>query len=375
VKRIEDSQFAVVANGFAEGPAQALRDFLLDKGAQRVTTIFHPLLREGDTRHVITEHKPGSEPLVRRLALPVRPPVTYPLDLVVPVRAPRVDGWFGFNSLAASRGLLQRRLGRAGSVVYWCVDFVPDRFGRGPVTRAYDALDRLCSRGADARFELSQAALEGRDARHRIPKDELAPARVVPMGAWLDRVPTTPEDGHTRRRAVFLGHLVPRQGVGLFLDALELLEGVEGHVIGRGPLEQELKSQAKRRKLPVTFHGFVEEYEDVERLLADSSIAVAPYEPDPQSFSRFADPGKLKGYLAAGLPILLTDVPPNAKELAERGGAEIVEYSATQLAGAIRRLVDDPDEWSLRRETALRYARGFDWPVILAPALESVGYR
>ena len=34
-----------------------------------------------------------------------------------------------------------------------------------------------------------------------------------------------------------------------------------------------------------------------------SSVALAPYAPDPDSFTRFADPSKLKSYAAAGLPM------------------------------------------------------------------------
>jgi glycosyltransferase involved in cell wall biosynthesis len=376
VRRIEESRFAIVGNGFAEGPAQALREFLLEQGARRVTTILHPLVREGDTRHVISEEEPGAPPRIRRVSLPARPPFTYPLDLVVPLRSPRADGWFGFNSLACARGLWSRRRGRAGTVVYWCVDFVPDRFGSGPLTTAYDALDRLCCRRADARFELSRAALEGREARHGIPSGELAPARVVPMGAWLDRVPTTPPLGHETRTVVFLGHLVPRQGVQLLVEAMALLPDVKAEIIGRGPLEEELPREAARLGLGerVHFHGFVEDHREVERILAEASVAAAPYEPDPGSFSRFADPGKLKAYLAAGLPILLTDVPPNAQELAARGGAELVPFSAEGLAAAVERLLAAPEEWQRRREAALLLAHEFDWPAILHPALESVGF-
>jgi glycosyltransferase involved in cell wall biosynthesis len=326
---------------------------------------------------LIETHEPGKAPVTRRVSLPFRPPYTYPLDLVVPRRAPAVDGWFGFNSLAAARGLMARRRHRADTVVYWCVDFVPARFGRGPLTRAYDALDRLCSTHADARFELSEAALEGRNDRHGIPTDELAPARVVPMGAWLERVPTTESEGHRARRVVFLGHLVPRQGVRLLLEALAQLDDVEGDIIGRGPLEADLRREAERLGLGdrLRFHGFVEDYREVERLLSLASIAVAPYEPTQDSFSRYADPGKLKGYLAAGLPILLTDVPPNARDLERRGGAEIVPFSAEVLAHAIRRLLDAHEEWTRRRADALELAREFDWPTILEPAVASIGFR
>ena len=64
------------------------------------------------------------------------------------------------------------RAGRAKQVVYWAVDFVPDRFGaRSLMTRAYDALDAYCCQHVDLRIELSAAALEGRDARQAARQD------------------------------------------------------------------------------------------------------------------------------------------------------------------------------------------------------------
>ena len=377
MRRIADSTFAIVANGFAEGPAQALQEFLVDQSAARVTLLLHPLVDEGDTRHLIAVYERGSKPRIRRIRLPFWPPLTYPLDLAVPPRIGRVDGWFAFNSLACARGLAARCSGRASTVVYWCVDFVPDRFGTGLLTRAYDRLDRVCCSRADARFELSRVALDSRNRRHALPESELAPAQVVPMGAWLARVPTTPQDGYRRRRVVYLGHLVPRQGVQLLVDALALLdEQIEADIIGRGPLEEELRAAVVTRGLAdrVTFHGFVEDHRDVEAILGGGSVAVAPYATDDETFSRFADPGKLKAYLAAGLPIVLTDVPPNASELVSRGVARLIGYSADELAAAIKRILADPSEWQARRSAALALARRFDWPKILGPALESVGF-
>jgi glycosyltransferase involved in cell wall biosynthesis len=110
----------------------------------------------------------------------------------------------------------------------------------------------------------------------------------------------------------------------------------------------------------------------VERLLAEASLGVAPYRPSDSSFTRFADPGKLKAYLAAGLPIVLTDVPPNAEELALEAGAEIVPYDAEALADGLLRGVA-PDGWARRRGAALDYARGFDWAVLLPDLLERLG--
>lgn len=378
--RISDATFAIVANGFADGPSQALRTHLEREGARRIVTISHPLLAEGDTRHEIEVRRPGVRPAVWRVALPCRPPYTYPLDLLVPPRSPRADGWFGFNGLACARGLAARARGRVDRVVYWCVDFVPERFGRGPLTRAYDVLDRLCCTRADARFELSESARDGRDARHRLPARRRAPAEVVPMGAWLDRVPTTDAGAAPSRRVVYLGHLVPRQGVGALVDAVALLTGrgrpVDLDVVGRGELGETLRRQARAAGIAdrVHFHGFVRDHRDVERILAAASVAAAPYDTAGDSFTRFADPGKLKAYLAAGLPIVTTDVPPNAGVLARDGGAEVVPFGKEAIADAIERCLADPARWRARRGSALRLAREYDWPVILTRALASVGF-
>jgi len=264
--------------------------------------------------------------------------------------------------------------------VLWSVDFVPGRFGRTPLTRLYDGLDRLCCRRADVRVELSVAARDGRNRRHGL-EGARTPIHIVPMGAWLKHVPKVPDDGVQRRRVVFLGHLVPRQGVALLVESLATLHGrgvaVEADVIGDGPLAGELRAQAAQTGIAslVRFHGFVEEHRRIDDLLAGAALAVAPYKPSRDSFTRYADPGKLKAYLAAGLPIVLTDVPPNASELAERAGAEIVPFDARAIADAVERGLASAERWRERRLAALEYAARFDWDVLLRDFLSAIGFE
>src|SRR5690348_13677261 len=107
--------------------------------------VSHPLTREDGTHHLITEYERAAVVSERHVRLPLRPPLSFFADPLVPLVPPRVDAWFGFNPLACARGLVARRLRRVRSVVLWSVDFVPDRFGRGtPATRLYDRIDRLC---------------------------------------------------------------------------------------------------------------------------------------------------------------------------------------------------------------------------------------
>ena len=222
-------------------------------------------------------------------------------------------------------------------------------------------LDRRCCLSADARVELSQVAREARNRRHALPLNRAA--HVVPMGAWLGRTPTVGGDGFRARRVVFLAHLVRRQGADVLLEALAVLKAraanIAADIIGTGPLDRDLRAHARALGLEevVTFHGFVDDHRDVERLLAAASVGVAPYRPGEATFTTHADPGKLKAYVAAGLPVLVTDVPPNASELANEGGAEIVPFDAHALADAVSRLLDSPETWQSRSRAALAYCQ------------------
>jgi glycosyltransferase involved in cell wall biosynthesis len=328
----------------------------------------------------LTVYEHGERVSERSISLPAWPPFTYPLDTLIPPWPLAADLWIGFNNLMAARGLAQRGLGRVDKVVYWAVDFVPDRFGRGLMTKVYDRLDAMVTRRADLQIDLSAAALEGRRKRHGLEAAG-APSHVAPIGAWLGRLPTTPEDGWRARRVIFLGHLVPRQGVARMVDALELLakRGVEFEVeiAGRGPEEEALKAQVSRTGLGnrVRFVGFLSDHQDVESFVASASVAVAPYDTEVESFTRYADPSKLRSYTAAGVPVVLTDVPPNAHELADKAGAAVVPYTAEGLADGIERALGPAEEWQRRRAAALEYSKGFDWSVIVPEALAKVGFR
>jgi glycosyltransferase involved in cell wall biosynthesis len=381
-RRIADSTFVVACHGKEEGPpAVGVWQFLVARRARRLDTIYHPLIREDGSTRRHTVYEPGRPARRRTRRIPAWPPYSYPLDALLPLRPPRADLWIGFNNLLAARGLVEQRVGRVEQVAYWAVDFVPDRFGASPLTRVYDTLDAYCCRHVDHRVELSRAARDARDARHGVPEGSAAATQVVPVGAWLDRIPPAPEDGHAARRVIFIGHLVPRMGLDLGLEALAILmaRGVPVHldVAGHGEHEAELRRHAERLGISerVSFHGFIADQGELARLVSRSSLALAPYEPDPTSFTRFADPSKLKGYLAGGLPILLTDVPPNAEELARDGGAEVLPYEPAAWADAIERGLADPAAWRERRTAALAYARRFDWNVLLEDAFARMGFE
>jgi glycosyltransferase involved in cell wall biosynthesis len=375
--RIDGGTFVVVSSGEAEGPSQPLVRFLADRGAARVTFIAHPLLAEDAGGHRRIDLVDGVLRRHRPLRLPNRPPLTYAFDPFAPPVVARCDAWIGFNCLATAQGLVGRALGRTRRVIHWNVDFVPTRFGASVLTRVYDRLDAWCCRRADGRVELSAAARDGRIERYGL--SDLDRVEIIPMGAWTDDAPIADQGRLDERRVVFVGHLVERMGVDIVLDAVEALQAagrpIRADIVGGGPLFAPIRAAVRARRLShlIEVHGFVEDFGTVRRIVASASIGVAPYEDNSDSFSRFADPGKLKVYLGAGLPILLTAVPPNAGELAKHGGAEIVDANGPAFAARIDALLGDPVRWAARHADSLRYRQRFDWRHLFEQSLPRLG--
>lgn len=379
--KISDSTFTIVANGFADGPAQPLRDYLLEHKAKKVIMVNHPLVAEGGNKHIVTIYEKGKIVSQKKYRLPNKPPYTFALDPFVPLKLPDSTAWFGFNNLAAQRGMRRKKHGKTQKVYYWAVDFVPNRFGNNVLTKVYNKVDKKVSLNADARIELAETAIKKRTEYLDLDTKKMAPVLTVPMGTWLDRTPKIGDSARKNKKVVYLGHLVERQGVAALIRALGIFmkedSAVTADIIGGGPLAEDLKALAKELGIEnrVTFHGFVKDHEDVEAILATASVAAAPYVNDKTSFTQFADPGKIKAYLGASLPVVLTEVPPNARELEQAGAAVIVKDTPEAVAEGLRSLLADQDKWRRAHRAAAKLAHEFDWNTILKRALTKLGFE
>src|SRR5918992_2542415 len=175
---------AIATHVFGSGPADALEDYARDRAA-RVVVIRHAFSYAREVDSVVRcwdEGRLAHRARVRwhrRVPGPVTWGKDFALNVVWTVRAGRVfDVYVGVDSLNAAAGLLLRRLGRVERVVFWTIDYVPERFDSRLLNRIYHRFDRLCVQRCDQTWNVSprmeparrQQGIEG-------------PQRVVPMGA------------------------------------------------------------------------------------------------------------------------------------------------------------------------------------------------
>jgi glycosyltransferase involved in cell wall biosynthesis len=367
---LTDETAVVVTHHATTGPSDALETYLRDR-RRRLVVIEHGFGEAAGEGTTVRVWDRGVLVRERRVRWDRRipGPLTWIKDFVLSLSAPwwargRADAYVGIDSLNAAAGIALRALGLVGRVAFWTIDYAPDRFGSTILNRIYFALDRLCVTRSDETWNLSPRMEEGRAER-----GVRGAQRVVPMGAT--RRP--PVDAAYPHRIVHMGSLLAKQGVQVAIEALPLVraQAPDSHllVIGDGPFRAELEALAARLGVTeaVQFTGYVEDHAEVEQLIAASAVALATYDPGQVDFTYYADPGKIKTYLAAGVPVVVTDVPWSAGWVADEGAGVLVEYRPEDVARGVLELFGD----GAAREAAGRLGRTCDWERIFDDAFDT----
>jgi glycosyltransferase involved in cell wall biosynthesis len=111
------------------------------------------------------------------------------------------------------------------------------------------------------------------------------------------------------------------------------------------------------------FKGKIADHKELENEIAKSCVAIAPYIKSLDSWTYYADPGKVKTYLACGVPVLLTDVPWNTKEIVENKCGMIIKEDEKDITGKIVYFMDKEINQQFR-DNAIKYSLNFDYKKI-----------
>ncbi len=281
----------------------------------------------------------------------------------------KYDLYVGSDNLNTLAGIILRMFGRVRRVAFYVIDFTPVRFPGRLMNGVYQAINKFCCYRADAIWNVSPAMIEGRESIG-IRRDKSAPQITVPLGCDYERIRDTEAGERNPHAIVYFGALRAEHGPGLILEALPavLREFPDASVVfaGGGELRESLERRAAELRVSgkVRFTGFLADDREMYLTLKGCGLALATYPPDDDTYKRFCDPGKVKIYLASGLPTLITDVPAVARELAERGAGRIVEHTPESLAGAVIDIFLNPVEHAAMRERAVALASEYTWDSI-----------
>ncbi len=192
---------------------------------------------------------------------------------------------------------------------------------------------------------------------------------VVPDGVRIDRNGNRARSESDNRGArgviAYAGHLYAWKGVDVLLEAIARLPRARGLIVGGHSAEPDLartKSIADRLGVAdrVTFTGLVEPAQ-VAQLLTQADVLVLP-NPASAISTRYTSPLKLFEYMAAGRPIVSSDLPSIREILRDGVNALLVAPGdPVALASAIDRLLTDPELAARLARAALDDVPKYSW--------------
>lgn len=370
----------IVSHTMLYGAAHALRDYLLKKNVDRLLFISLPFYEQRIASS--TSYKKGiidEEISIRRASFGV---IDYLIDALqvawwVYKQKDKFSLSIGINPINCIIGLFFRKIGKTKKVIFYAIDFTPKRFENSLLNYFYHKLEIYCVVHSDEVWNVSPRIAQGREKFLNLSGKKYL-QKVVPIGVWNETIKKIPFNRIKRHQLVFLGHLLKKQGVQVVLEAIpfviQQIPDFKFVILGGGEYQADLQKLSNKLRIEkyVEFKGWIKDRKEIDGILGVSALAVAVYKPEEDNlpnFTYYADPTKIKDYLANGLPVILTDVPHNAHELEKRKCGIVVEYRKEKISQAVISLLKDQEKLKIYRQNAFSYANEFDWSSIFSKTL------
>ncbi len=278
--------------------------------------------------------------------------------------------YIGMDGLCVFFGNIMRFFKKVQKTIFWAIDFVPqDRFKSAVKNKIYHYININSYKNTDEMWDLGNRMAEAREKLLNIKQTIYKSYKVVSYGVWTDRIKKYSYDECEKNTLVFMGHLLPKQGVQLVIHAIpEIVKKIptfKFKIIGEGQCKNILVNLANELGVAkyCDFKSKVEDIRELESEVAKSCLAIAPYIKKLDTWTYYADPGKIKTYLACGIPSLLTDIPWNAKEIEQNKCGMIISEDLKDIIEKIILLMEK-DKNQIFRTNAVKYSKNFDYNYI-----------
>lgn len=251
---------------------------------------------------------------------------------------------------------------------------VPDVRARPAVQKVWKMLERLCIPRADHVLTVNGSLARLFEQTYGIDKVGVVrnvPDRSADIPAASRAELGLPED---MKILILQGSGINRnRGAEELLSAVALTQGVLLLIVGSGDALPALKKRAARPDLSgkVRFLPRMP-YRDMMRYTACADLGVS-FDKDTGLNQRYSLPNKVFDYAAAGVPMLVSDLPEVRAFVTDSGAGVVADsLDARYLADLITALLTDDAGQKRRREAAKKAAEKLNWPEEYAPTLSAV---
>ncbi len=375
----------IISHGFrleSGGPAQDIRDYLLDKVGE-IVYVDHPFPNANYNSSHFFFYKSEVLKQVKRVPIiPFLEALLYSQQLFITFffllfSKDKYDVCFSLDNHSVFAASLFRKLGKIKKLIYYSIDYTPQRFKGSFMNSLYHFLDRFACRNSDLNWVVAKHMVDAR-RENGVDLSKSSPFKEVPMGFGKQDVKVLPIQKIFFYNLVYMGTILEKQGIQLAIESLPKLITTfpQMHliVIGAGDFEDQLKKQVEQLGITenVTFKGFIGYGKEMIELILQGSVGLAPYKPVPGSFSYWSDPSKIKIYLGCGLPVITTNVTAFSKVIQEKGAGIVIDYKTDEFCKAVISLLGEVKTYNKYRERAIALSKNYQTKEILKKALQEI---
>lgn len=284
-------------------------------------------------------------------------------------RLPPADAWHGHDLLGLMAAWTLRRA-HGGALVHDSHELFLEAGSAarlpGPVRGLLRGLEARGSRASDVVITVNDLIAAELRARYGVDPVVVmnCPPAVTPAARLVLR-----ERLGLGSRPVVIHHGVigPGRGIDTLIEAIpELPADAAVVLLGRGPLEETFATLATSTSLRGRlFVVPAVPIAEVPAWIGDADVGVIPFQAVDRN-NVLATPNKLFEYLAAGVPMVVSDFPEMRRIVAETDAGLAVDASNPRsLAAGITALLGEPAERRASRQASARHAADttYNWQV------------
>ena len=364
----------------AFGPVQALKSYLI-KRASNVVYVEHPFTYSGISKSTVDTYRSGLLSYEKESFKAGSELLSYIADFVLTLywfirRGGGCKIFIGVDNLNALVGVFLKKLGFGFKLIYYSVDYSPVRFSNRALNTIYHLIDRVCVRNADFVWNSSERILAVRkqqglpDNRNILVKNSVTlPSSDVDIRVKKDK-----------NLLVVSEYLTEDKGVQLIIGALKEIRKVNSNarlmVIGTGPYKDFLEQLAKEKKVAkyVEFKGVLQ-HEERLNVIARCGIGLVLHKGAKDNTVYYSDPVSPKEFLAAGLPVVVTDALWLSDDVSKNGLGESIPYNDKSLIAALEKVWSDNSKYGKLSARATIYAKDYLQSDTIDLAFSPVGLK
>lgn len=270
--------------------------------------------------------------------------------------------FIGVDPLNAAAGNFLKKFKKVKRSIYFSADFALQRFPGPLMNNIYHFLDTR------AMFDSSETwSVSSRIVAYRKKKGlKQSKNKQLPNAPFFDEVKRQSYEKIKPHDLVIVSALEKGIAFDLLLNVLQKISNQFANsrliFIGAGSLEQSLKEKCNKLGIQkrTLFKGALS-HEDMFTVLEKAGIGIALYDvADNRHFRYFSDPMKVRDYLAAGLPVIVSGNSSIGEELEKKKAGYVVTLDEKNIYNTIAKIFRSEKIYKENRKNAIELAREYD---------------